>query len=581
MRLLNQKRAMQVYWVLVAAAVVVIMVLSASRPANAADAGSGTMGLSDAGDYDAREIPSSARTRQYEDKVLFRLLDDGFEAVRVTGSFNDWQPVALEYDPRSNAWSVTVTVEPGRHSYQFRVRDAVEQWEAIDPSNPHARLDPDHGWVSLVDVPEPDGTAGDPVAEQPDDPTKDDDIVFDSIDVEVDFGLSGDEEDDEETWRTHQRRFLEREMNLPFDKMGENVSYQRVDGLSLAIDPSAISRDPYGPAVRGLFSYGFRSEEWTLGGVLVQPLLENRRLMVKVTGHSGTDFQDNTGIGGIENSLAGVFFREDYRDYYHREGITASIVGYPLTTIRLEAGYESSDYRSLETQETWSFADGDFAANPIVDEGTLRAYFANARIGTRNNHILASYETGLNRDGDDFDYSLLNTTYRGRLQMGPSRYADFRVMYATGMSGELPSQRRFPVGGLGTVRGYYYQSLLTPDTERVVPSLARGGQRMLVANFEYAFSFDTDIMWNTQAWDSDWDGFSDSGGFEVDSALFLFFDSGMAWESRSADFGLDDLKSSAGIGFQLDEGGPRFNIVKTLDNGGHDTLFQIRLERMF
>jgi len=581
MRLMNQKRAMQVYWVLVVAAVIVILSLASSRPAEASEAHPVGMDLAAAGDFDTREIPSSARTRQYDDKVLFRLLDDDFEAVSVTGSFNDWQPLALEFDPKSGAWSVTVSMEPGRYSYQYRVRDSVEQWEAIDPSNPHAKRDPDHGWVSLITVSGSGQSAGESAGERVEDDEEEDRAILDSIDVQVDFGFSDGEKDDEDTWRTHSRRFLKRELKMQYDKLGENIHYQRVDGLSLAIDPSAISREAFGPAVRGLFSYGFRSEEWTLGGVLVQPLLENRRLMAKVTGHSGTDFQDNTGIGGIENSLACVFFREDYRDYYHREGLTVSLVGYPLTTVRLEAGYESSEYESLETQETWSFADGDFAANPGVDEGTLRSFFANARIGTRNNHILAAYETGRNREGDDFDYSLLKTTYRGRLHLSRSRYADFRLMYASGLTGEVPMQRRFPVGGLGTVRGYYYQSLLTPDPEMVLPSLARGGQRMLVANFEYAVSFDTDIMWNADAWDSDWEGFADSGNFEIDSAFFLFFDTGMAWENRSAEFDLEDLKSSAGIGFQFDDGGPRFDIVKTLDDGGHDTLFQIRLERMF
>ena len=578
MRTQKHKTMMTLYWTLVIAATITILLLSGTRQADAAPVADVGLVAADIDEYGAREIPSSARTRQYDDKVLFRLLDDGFTQVHVAGSFNDWQPVPLELDPKSGAWTATVTVGPGRHSYQFLVADGNESWEAIDPSNPHARRNAEHGWVSLIDVPDP----GEAPAAKPDEP----DLELHGLDIDVDFHHGADdnangEPGDKDTWRIHNRRYLERELEQQMDRLGENVSFQRVDGLSLHIDPSAISRDRFGPAVGGVFSYGFRSEEWTLSGVLVQPLLENRRLMARIAGHSGTDFQDNTGIGGVENSLACVFFREDYRDYYRREGLTASLVGYPLSTIRLEAGYESSDYSSLETKETWSFADGAYAANPAVDEGTLRAWFANARVGTRFNHILAAWESARNREGDDFDYSLLRAAYRGRLHMSPSRYLDLRVMYATGLEGELPAQRRFPVGGLGTVRGYYYQSLLTPDPARRGPSAARGGQRMLVANFEYAISFDTDIIWKARGWDADWNDFGDSGGVAFDSAFYLFFDSGMAWEDRSADFGLEDLKSSAGIGFRFDDDGPRFDIIKTLDDGGHDTLLQIRLERMF
>ncbi len=524
------------------------------------------------GDTSEGTIPSSARTRRSDDDVTFRYLDDRFVSVAVTGSFNEWDSVAMELDSESGVWSVTLSLEPGRHRYQFLVEDSAESWEAIDPSNPHIRLIGELGWVSLITVPDDEDDLDDAADEDSDTSRV---VVNFDLDLGSDTGC-----DDEDYWERHGQRFARRELSRQYDDEADNTSFQRVDGFSLRFRPTGISREDYGPAVKGLFSYGFRREEWTLGGLLVQPLLANQRLLARVTAHSGTDFQDNTGIDGLENSLAGVFFREDYRDYYQREGVTVSLVGYPMSTIRLEAGYESSSYSSLETRETWSFADGEYAENPAVDEGMLRCYFANALIGTRNNHILANWESGRNHTGDRFDYSLMKTSYRGRVHMSSSRYMDFRVMYATGLSGELPVQRRFPVGGLGTVRGYRYQSLLTPDPDLVTPLLAKGGQRMLVTNFEYAFSFDTDVIW-TPGPDDDWGDFEGFGNIDIDSALFLFFDAGMAWENRTADFDLDDLKSSAGIGFQFDDDGPRIDVIKTLNDGGHNTLVQIRLERTF
>jgi len=542
------------------------------NPATAAEPRAAATVLALAGESDTGTLPSSARTRRRDDIVTFRYLDDGFVSVAVIGSFSDWEPVAMTFDPEVDVWSVSLSLDLGRHRYQFLVEDEIEQWEAIDPSNPHARLIGEQGWVSLITVPDEDDS--DDTAET------DDESRSTRVIVDIDLNLDWDDEDreDEDNWSTRHQRFVRRELNRHFENQGDNASFQRVDGLSIRINPTSTSRENFGPSVKGLFSYGFRREEWTLGGVLLQPLTANQRLQVKVSGHSGTDFQDNTGIDGLENSLAAVFFREDFRDYYDREGVTVSLVGYPMSTIRLEAGYESSDYRSLETRETWSFADGTYRDNPAVDEGTLRCYFANMTVGTRNNHLLANWESGQDKTGDRFDYSLMKATYRGRLRMSGARYLDFRTMFASGLSGELPRQRRFPVGGLGTVRGYSYQSLLTPDPDALIPSTAKGGQRMLVANVEYGFSFDTDIIW-TPGDDDDWGDFE---GFDtnIDSALFLFFDTGMAWENRTAEFDLSDLKSSAGIGFQFDDDGPRIDFIRTLD-GGDNTLVQIRLERMF
>lgn len=575
---MNFKTGSLLYWGLVLILAGLIGFLLQVRSADAAQAAPLSTNRGAGGDFDGRSIPSSAQTRQYDDKIIFRFLDEDYVAVSVVGSFSDWEPVSLDLDPKSGAWSVTLAVAAGRHSYQFIVEDHKEAWEALDPSNLRARKSAEHGWVSLISV--PSGGFDDSVeSKEEEEPEPDEATVNFELRLDRD---NGPDWDDQEYWESHRRRYMSRELDRQFNhQLGVNASFQRVDGLSLFLSPSRISRDDFGPGLKGLFSYGFRSKEWTLGGTLIQPLLENRRLMVRVSGYSGTDYQDNTGIGRVENSLAAVFFREDYHDYYFREGITVSLVAYPTSSMRLEAGYESSDFESLETIETWSFAGGEFADNPAVDEGTLRSFFASASIGSRNNHIAAIWETGRNREGDDFDYSLAKAVYRGRLRMNEARYLDFRAMYATGLSGDLPSQRRFPVGGLGTVRGYYYQSLLTPDPNLAVPSAARGGQRMLVANFEYAFSFDTDIRWNPANWDSDWEEFDGFEHFELDSAFFLFFDSGMAWEDRRSDLDLADLKSSAGVGFQFDDHGPRFDVIKTLDDGGHDTLFQIRLERMF
>ena len=98
-----------------------------------------------------------------------------------------------------------------------------------------------------------------------------------------------------------------------------------------------------------------------------------------------------------------------------------------------------------------------------------------------------------------------------------------RVKYGTALSGSLPNQRRYLVGGLGTVRGYDYQSLLTGDR----PPGAHGGQQMLLANAEITFDLDWSRLWErSRHWDDDREPADRRGHRGLD--LALFFDSGMA-----------------------------------------------------
>jgi len=141
------------FWVVVLL-VTLLLLLLLGEPAEAAEANSAGTSVAFAGDFAQSAVPSSARTRRDLDEVTFRYLDDDFESVAVSGSFNDWEPVPMTLDEDGDVWSVTLSLEPGRHRYQFLVEDAVENWTAIDPSNPHARRLEGMGWFSLITVPE-------------------------------------------------------------------------------------------------------------------------------------------------------------------------------------------------------------------------------------------------------------------------------------------------------------------------------------------------------------------------------------------------------------------------------------------
>jgi len=454
--------------------------------------------------------------------IRFRYEDDGYSQVYLTGCFIDWEREPMVFDVEEGLWEVHLSVDPGQHHYQFVVVDPEGEWTAIDPANFESRRLPERGRVSLLEL-------------------------------------------DERRESRRNRRYdelnrVERELFLEgyddSDGVGGRVEYQRVDGLVIGLSPLYVASRGFEPSVRGTLAYGFESDHWSMGLTVLQPLAVRNMLWFKVDGYHGTDYRDRTGIGTIENSLAMMFFRDDYRDYYQREGIAFSLVFAGLDWMRFEGGVRSDDYFSRANTSTWSWGKGKFRENLPVDEGSMRSAFGSLRFGKRYNYFEVSYE----RAGDDVlggfaEFELVEAEWRSRLPLGPHQRLDVRVAGGSNLRGHLPLQRRFLLGGLGTVRGYDYQSLLEPHPDG--PQAAYGGERMAFANVEYGFHlFD-----------------------EID--LFALYDIGMTYEDREAEIDLDNMKQSAGIGFGCDDSGLRVNVMKPLDHGNRDPVVELRLELPF
>ncbi len=460
--------------------------------------------------------------RRYRDQIEFRYRDKGYESVEITGSFIDWTIRPMRLDEVKGMWIVRLDVEEGRHLYQFIVTDSLETWTAIDPSNPEVKKHPGHGWVSELTVDD----AGDVVR-------------FEST----------------------QKRLMRDEFAREYEDDDPGLTYQRVDGLFLYLTESHIGRERFEPSVQGRIGYGFKSERWSAAVTVLQPLLPGSRLMLKASGYGKTDFTDQTGISTSENTLAAIIFKEDFRDYYRREGGGLSVVFRGPDWFRAEGGFRADDYSSMREKTDWAISRGAFPVNPEIDAGTMRSIFAQAGIGTKWNRVDVDYEEcGEDLLGGDFEFRRLTLQTRSRLRVNPGQHLDFRIRLGTNLSGMLPAQKRYVVGGLGTVRGYPYRSLLVADpaTERDPNGPVRfGGERLFIANLEYAFDINDHF------------------------AMILFGDTGMAWEDRDAGMNPDDWLSSAGIGFQLDDDGLRLDLIRPLDRGDRDLVVQLRAGRMF
>jgi len=469
-------------------------------------------------DWRAAERPGVSRSGN---EVLFSYRDRDYDEVWLLTDADDWEQRRLRYNPDEEAWETTVRLEPGVVRYQFRVRrDDGTIRDRTDPTNPTRRRDPDRGWVSQVEI----SAAGDVVLKEIRERQSDERL--DRYDLELVTGIGAD--------------------------------YQRVDGFFLRFSPYFQSRDPWAPAIHSTIGYGFSSEQGSGRGYFIQPLTATGRVRAVFSGYDYSDYTDRTGVGDLENSLATLAFREDSRDWYRRKGLSIGVELEEIHYLLVRAEFRSDSYETMPRTVIAGWGGrGDFVPNPEIDDGLMRSVMLRARWGNDYTHLWMQYENGLDSIfSSAFDYSQLIVQGRVRWRVGWSQTLDLRTRFGWRLAGELPVQKQFVAGGLGTVRGYEYQRLYEP----VPPGepVPYGGDQIGLINVEYAL------------------------GVHEEISVGLFFDSGMVHE-KTGGLRLGDFRSSMGVGLILAEPGDsslRLDFIQALEADAR-FLVQGRLTRPF
>ena len=180
--------------------------------------------------------------------------------------------------------------------------------------------------------------------------------------------------------------------------------------------------------------------------------------------------------------LAALFGHRDFRDYFNRHGAKATATF--NMSARSSFAFDWSDERwgSPDERHVFSvFGNGKpWRANPLTDAGRFHLAVLRANIDTRNDEvnpstgwlILAEYERGT---GTITDFGLTspltrpfpspNVTYgRGLFdirrynRLSPTTTFNARLVLGGWLHGdELPLERRFSVGGIGTVPGFDFR----------------------------------------------------------------------------------------------------------------------------
>ncbi len=470
--------------------------------------------------------------------VLFRYKDAAVDEVYLVGDFNDWDEEADPMVRDGDLWKLTVPLEKGRYEYAFIVDG---EW-TTDPSNPDEVKD------------------------------REEDLVYSVIHVK----RSGKVQKPRKrlTLRVHTHE------DHVFDM---TARYNRVDAFYLAGSLAFEHRETYVPSARARLGYSWGREEW-LGEVEVsQPVIGcDNGLSLGFNYHQDTyshDFDEEI-IGDTENTLAGIFLKEDFRDYYERVGasVFANVKAGSHVNIRVE--YWKDDLASLAQNTDWALFGGDkcFRCNPSLhtnmpycdlrrvsmcsmrmcsmgevfdpstpELGTMKSLWGLYTLDLRNdkeNPTRGLYaRIGGEKAGGDLGGNYTFAKYwadvRKYTKIGPRWYLDLRML-AGAAEDDLPPWKQYYVGGIGTLTARRFKEFR--------------GDRVLLGSLEYRVGLGSDIH----------------GAF--------FLDSGDAWSPEERNC---DIKTDVGIALMDSDNDFRVSYAKKSEDLSGDGVWTLRLNRPF
>ena len=357
------------------------------------------------------------------------------------------------------------------------------------------------------------------------------------------------------------------------------VRYNRVEGVTLGIQMNkeyGERKTPTRPIPFGSWAYAFAAKEFQYQIGMEKGFTNTNRLAIGGEYHRMIDTPDAWFLKSEENSVAAFLVKEDFHDFYFRDGWSAYLSQNLWKALTLTAGYQSEQCKTVEKNTNWSLFGGDkFRENPVIDEGDLKSLFGKLDFDTRNSarnfrrgwHIQAEGEFTLDDFETDFPYDRVMIDIRRYQPMGFSDNVNFRVR-AGSAKGTVPWQKSFYLGGIGTLRGYHHKEFPAGPMEF-------GGNRMLLAQLEYNVGESVMTEYIT-------------GGFPF-FHLILFADGGWVGQADSG-LGLhegfdmlnkDNFKSDVGIALANQTGDFRVELAKRTDTGYKPYMFWFRFNRTF
>lgn len=278
---------------------------------------------------------------------------------------------------------------------------------------------------------------------------------------------------------------------LPWEDLPEDVliRYNRAEGLFLGLSrPQRFDWEERRISVFGSGGYGFAIHRWQYELGFAQNFgIDGHSIMgVGVEGHNIVDSKDRWIVTNGENSLAAFVLRDDYQNYFGREGFsvwTGLYNQWESADMQLQVAFLSDRYKSLARNTNWSIFGGDkvFRENPPIAEGQMKSLLTTLKFHsteerwflTRGWSAAASAEVAGRSLKGDFDFNQYIVDVRRYQPI--SDYDNINVRVRAGSAtGDVPPQKVFEIGGFGTMPGFTFKEF--------------AGNRMLLANVEYIVS---------------------------------------------------------------------------------------------
>ena len=267
--------------------------------------------------------------------------------------------------------------------------------------------------------------------------------------------------------------------------------YNRVEGLFLGFGSEKIFYWDGSKVTSGYgsFGYGFASHKWRLQLGLDRQFAVSDGMLFEVgsEAHSLTDTKDEWIMNLSENNLAALFFREDFRDYFQREGFSIHTALYTKdgdVTSMLDVRFLNDRYVSMDNNARWAVFGGSvFRNNPSVNIGTMKSVSVSAGVSTVEKYryrsegwnVIARGEYGGRELGGDFGFTQAIIDIRRFQPVSDDDQINLRVRVGA-LEGTPVIQKSFELGGANTMPAYAFKEFT--------------GNRMLLGNLEYRISGD-------------------------------------------------------------------------------------------
>ncbi len=343
-----------------------------------------------------------------------------------------------------------------------------------------------------------------------------------------------------------------------------NVRYNRVEGFTLLGGIHYTDENRELPDIDINAGYAFSLKKWDFDIGIRQEFGDNWAFYYGGSLYQGAVTPDEWIFSQSENTIASLFFKEDFHDFYFRKGVKG-FIGQKLDKnafAQLEYTIQSNESLIKNTNRAIFGGKKNFRENysTVGDDQTLlesidgNLHMFGLRLGwdSRDNKtwpesgqfVEALWESagdGVFADlGGDHSYDIVQAAISHNQSLTKKQH--FSVWLRGGYSDQqLPLNRWMFLGGVGSLRGYDYKEF--------------SGNRYILANLDYYFDFSDDF------------------------ALAVFADAGKTGFDEQ-EFNDMKFKSDLGAGIVFDEN-LRIDIAQRLDDTGEGPVIMARFNVHF